>query len=144
MQPITEAAGPIADADRAYRLSRDHHFARFGNWTDWHSNMDVVQEVKLGEREMYLVRTGDCSAFARTLYVEVETGRVLGEDGFSNIPGLGLLGQKLRADDFREVEGMLLPYRVRIQFANNMLGRMTVMVTDVKVGAEAPDFHLGD
>jgi hypothetical protein len=143
-ESVLEPAGPMTDAARADQLSRDNHFARFGLWTDWHTNMDVVQKVMLGEREMYLVRTGDCSAPARTLYVEVETGRVLGEDGFSNLPGLGLLGQKLRADDFREVEGMLLPYRVRIQFANNMLGRMTVIVTDMKVGTEAPDFHLGN
>lgn len=142
-ESVQEAAGPMVDAARAYQLSRDNHFARFGLWTDWHTNMDVVQKVLLGEREMYLVRTGDCSAYARTLYVEVETGRVLGEDGFSNLPGLGLMGQKLRADDFREVDGMLLPYRVRIQFANNMLGRMTLLVTEMKVGAEAPDFRLG-
>lgn len=143
-ESINEAAGPIKDEARAYRLSRDHHFSRFGNWTEWHATMEVIQKVQLGEREMYLIRTGDCSGPARTLYVEVDTGRVLGEDGFSNIPGLGLLGQKLRADDFREVEGMLIPYRVRIQFANNMLGRMTVMVTDLELGVDPPSFRLGD
>jgi CubicO group peptidase (beta-lactamase class C family) len=143
-ESIREPAGPMTDAKRAYRVSRDHHFARFGDWTEWHATMVVVQKVQLGEREMYLIRTGDCSAPARTLYVEVDSGKVLGEDGFTNIPGLGLLGQKIRVDDFREVEGMLLPYRVRIQFANNMLGRMTLIVTDMKVGVEPPAFRLGD
>jgi CubicO group peptidase (beta-lactamase class C family) len=142
-ESVRDPAGPMQDKKRAYSVSRDQHFARFGDWTEWHETLVVVQKVKLGERQMYLVRTGDCSTHARTLYVEVETGRVLGEDSFANMPGMGLMGQKIRADDFREVEGMLLPYRVRIEFANSMLGRMTAIVTDVKLGVEAPAFRLG-
>ena len=91
---------------------------------------------------MYLVRLGDLSGPARTFYVEVDTHRMLGEDSLANMPGMGPMGQKIRLDDYREVEGLQIPFRTRIEFANRMLGRMTLTVQKAEVGVDAPEFRL--
>lgn len=139
-----EPAAEVTERARIQRTLRDQHLARLGDWSVWQEEITVVQQVDLGGKPMYLVRAGDLSAPGRTFYVEVETGRVLGEDCLTVIPGLGRFGMKVRLDDYREIEGMWIPHRLRVQYPVPMLGRMTAIVQKASLGEEPPAFRLTD
>jgi len=134
----TEAEQLVGERAKAARV--DHHLARFGDWAQWYGeHLEVVQRIQRGSNDLLLIRVGDFSAPGITLYIDMNTGRLVGQDQISNIEGLGRLGQKLRFDDFREVEagsGIVLPYRSRLQYANPMLGMITSTVDSMSLGGE--------
>jgi CubicO group peptidase (beta-lactamase class C family) len=125
-------------------LRLDHHLSRMGDWKLWHPHMEVIQQLNRGGKNLLLVRTGDTSAPARTLFVDADSGLVLGEDKVSAVEGIGRLGQRLRYADFRDVSGMQLPFALKIKYANQMLGTSTITVSEYKLGEEfsAETFNL--
>jgi CubicO group peptidase (beta-lactamase class C family) len=134
-------AKPLAARDGLIgeQIRKDHHLARFSNLLQWHPKLHVVQQLKRGSKDLLLVRTNDASAPARTIFVDANSGRVLGEDNVPTLEGLGRMGQRLRFNDFREVEGVLIPYELQIRFSNKMIGTIKATVTEVEFGGELAD-----
>ncbi len=133
-KPLEAREGLIAE-----QIRKDHHLARFSNLLQWHPKLHVVQQLKRGDKDLLLVRTAGTSAPARTLFVDANSGRVLGEDNVPTLEGLGRMGQRLRFNDFREVEGVLIPFELQIRFSNKMIGTLKGMVKEVSFGAELAD-----
>jgi hypothetical protein len=102
--------------------------------------MRVIQRLTspAGE-EVLLIRMGDTSAPARTLFVHRETGRVLREEGVTYVETLGRIGQRMDFGDFRDVSGALLPFRTEIRLANPLIGPIVMTVTDCELGVELPE-----
>ena len=94
---------------------------------------------------LLLVRAGDTSAPAPTLGIDEETGRVVGEMSLID-SGVGRMARRLRFGDFREVSGMLLPFKTQVKFANPMIGKAVLTVDEVELGVELPEgaFELGE
>lgn len=140
-KPLTIAEGQIAE-----RMRVDHALARYGDWQRWHPRLQVIQQIVRAGKTLLLVRAGDASAPARTFFVDSETGRVLGEDNVLLVEGLGLLGQRLRYDDFRDVSGMTLPFSIKARFSNPMLGSSESTLTGFELGVALPEgfFELKD
>jgi len=101
-------------------------FRRFGDWRRDGGTLTVVQELSRGERHLLLVRAGDCSAPAPTMYVDAATGRLLRMDGLTLIDGLGVIGQRVAFDDWRDVGGALLPFLVGVELAHPMIGKIEI------------------
>ncbi|HRV81054.1 MAG TPA: serine hydrolase domain-containing protein [Planctomycetota bacterium] len=113
-------------------------WSQFGDWSRWHTNLHVIQSLEWDDVACFLVRAGDTSAPATTFYVEADTGRVLGSDGMVFIETLGSIGQRMRLEDFRDFEGILLPYRTRIALAHPLLGEIESTIEAVEAHAELP------
>ena len=133
-QPIATLEGPRAELARL-----DSPFVRFGDWHRWYPRLQVIQRLERGGREVFLVRAGDTSAPATTLYVDWKTGRVVREEGMTHIEHMGRIGQRVTFGDFRDVSGMLLPFRTKIELANPLIGTIVTTVTDVELGVELPE-----
>lgn len=135
----------VLEGSRAEYLRRDHPLAHFGDWRRSYPMLEVIQRIAGDSESFLIVRTGDTHAPATNFYVGEETGRVMGMDALAIGP-MGRMGYKLRFDDFREVEGLLLPYRMRIRFPNPLMGTVVGTITDVEFGVAAPDgiFRLED
>lgn len=131
LKPLAEVSGLQAEQARL-----DNHFARFSRLLDWHPKLHVVQKLHRANKDLLLVRTNTTSAPARTLFIDAASGQVLGEDNVPVLDSLGRMGQRLRFNDFREIEGMLLPYQMQIRYSNKMIGTLKVEVTDVGFGAD--------
>lgn len=116
----------------------DNYFARFGDWHQWHEKMEVIQALERGGKSIYLVRAGDLARPAATYFVDAESGRVLGEDKVMLMDGMGMMGMRIRFEDFRDVSGMLLPYKTQIKFSNPMIGSIYSTVTSIDLGVELP------
>ena len=120
--------------------------ARFGDWKSWYPSFEVVQELHRQGRKVILVRMGNCSAPATTLYVDAETGRMIHTDGMAEVEGMGTIGQRVSYGDFRDVSGVLLPYRSEVEIANPLIGTIATQVTEIEVGVQLAEgvFELSD
>lgn len=137
LRPLEEVVGERAAA----MLQRDP-FVRFGDWRRDGATLTVIQELKPDGEHALLVRLGDCSAPAPTVYVDWTTGRVGGMDGLMFLDGLGRVGQKVRFREFEEVGGALLPKRVEIEVAHPLIGTIVSTVEAFELGVEVPEGHF--
>jgi hypothetical protein len=62
------------------------------------------------------------------------------------VEGLGRVGQEVEFYDYRDVSGMLLPFRTEIEYASSLVGKIVTTVTDVELGVALPEgtFTLED
>jgi CubicO group peptidase (beta-lactamase class C family) len=140
-RPVEEVSGPTLETLRA-----SDPFLRFGDWRREGAPLQWMQELEHDGGPVSLVRTGDCSRPAATLYVDQATGRLLRFDAMTYLEGLGRLGQKVRFDDFREVGGALLPWRTEVLLANPLIGTIQSVVETAELGVQVPEgfFALAD
>jgi hypothetical protein len=140
-RPVTLVTG-----ERAEALRIDQPFAHFGDLRRWHAELQVIERLDKNGEEIFLLRTGDTSGPATTLYVHWGTGRVLMVDSITFVDGLGRMGQRQKFDNWREVSGMTLPHRTVIELPNPLIGTIVTTVDDVEVGVEVADdtFRLED
>jgi CubicO group peptidase (beta-lactamase class C family) len=130
-QPAAPLEGTAAEL-----LLQGDPFLRFGDWRRDGATLTVIQEMTFGDRRALLVRAGDASRPAPTLYVDLETGRLMRMDGLTMIEGLGRVGQKVRFDDWREVAGALLPFRVEVELAHPLIGKVLNVYESFETGVE--------
>ena len=114
-------------------------FVRYGDWQRWYPGAHVIQQIEDHGRKVVVVRTGDTSAPARTLYIDLEKGGLLAEDNVTFVEMLGRIGQHVEFGDYRDVSGMLLPFRTEITYAHSLIGTISATVTDFELGVELPD-----
>ena len=140
-EPVEELVGPLADAVR-----QQNSLALFGDWSARYTRLEVIQRIEANEMDLVLVRVGDTSAPAMTLYVDWNSGRLVRMETVSVIKGMGRIGAQTTFEDFRDVSGMLLPFRASARLANNMIGTIVSTTEEVELGVELPDdvFELRD
>ena len=114
--------------------------ARYGDWHHWYDELNVIQRLERNGQAIYLVRTGDASAPAQTLYVS-EDGQLARIDSLTHTSGMGRIGQRITFGDFRDVRGMLFPFRLRIEIMNPTVGPILIEATvdDVEHDVDIPD-----
>jgi hypothetical protein len=132
---------PIAllEGDYAEQLRLGSPFVRYGDWQRWYPGAHVIQQIEDHGKTVVVVRTGDTSAPARTLYIDLEKGGLLAEDNVTFVEMLGRIGQHVEFGDYRDVSGMLLPFRTEITYAHSLIGTISTTVTDFELGLELPD-----
>lgn len=132
--------------NQARSARRDTPLARCGDWNRWFPAARVVQALEREGGRVLVVRFGDTSAPAPTLFVNEATGHVVAQLGMAHLPGLGEIGQRVFFSDFREVDGMTLPFRTEVRHASRLLGTV-VLTTEAHADPGAqPDalFRLED
>jgi hypothetical protein len=93
-----------------------------------------------------ILRAGDTSAPATTLYVDWSTGQVRRMDRVTVIEGMGRIGQATQFSDFRDVSGVLLPFESSTEIANAMIGSIVTKIVSFELGVDVPEgaFDLTD
>jgi hypothetical protein len=134
----TSPLGPLEGA-RAEMARLDNLLAIHGDWHHWVPHFEVIQRLEEGGEEIFLVRMGDTSGPASTLFVHLESGRVVHEDGMTFAPGVGRIGFRANFGDFRDVSGLSLPHRTDATLANPLIGKLGSPVAQVDVGVELPE-----
>lgn len=125
MEPLAQLVG-----ERAAFVRRDQPLARYGDWSRWHATKpEVIQKIMGDGRDIYLVRMGGTDAPTTTLYVEYESGLVRMEDGLTIMGGAGRIGYRTKFEDFREIEGMRLPFVTRSEVPHPAIGTITTTIT---------------
>ena len=132
LEAVIEESG----GDRARFLLEGNTLVRFGDWRDTYPQLQTIQRIKRGTKTVFIVRAGDTSAPAPSLYIDTETGRLIREDSLTFIPTLGRLGRRVSFGEFEDSSGMLLPHRTEIELAHNLIGTITATITELELGVE--------
>ncbi len=123
----------------ADQIRSEHLLARFGKWSDWYDHVEVIQELEGSGKHILVVRLGDTSAPADSVLVDLDEGTVFRIDAVSLLPGVGRMGTRTSYADYRDVEGMLLPFAMQSEYSNSMIGSIITEVESYEVGVELPD-----
>jgi hypothetical protein len=112
------------------------------DWRRFSGDIEVVRKDKLSEEDVWVVRIGGKLLPPSTRYVSCKSGRLLGEDGWFTAKGAGVLPMTTRFEDYRDVDGVFIPFRVVSQ--KPYLGLEVVQYEDAKANPELPEgnFHL--
>ena len=139
-------APAVLEGPRANELRSQNPLALFGDWHAWYPTLRVIQRIQKGERDILILRAGDTTATAMTLYVDWATGRLEHVDSMNFIEGMGRTGHSTSFDDFRDVSGMLLPFRSSVRLSNEMIGTIVTTVDSHELGVVLADgvFQLRD
>jgi hypothetical protein len=132
----------LVEGEPAELMRQRDPFLRFGDWRREGNRLTVMQALGDGDMRVLLVRVGDCSAPAPTLFVGAESGRLESMAGLTFLPGVGRIGQKVRFSDWRDVGGALLPGRVDVELAHPLIGKISSAVQQIDVGIDVPEGHF--
>lgn len=130
--------GPlVVEGARAERLKNDNLVRWLGDWRQSGEEVEVIQRlVQASGRRVLVVRATPVEGYAKTRFVDEESGLLGREDSINVVPGMGALGQQLSLGDYQEIGGMILPYRMEVEFATPLLGTMSLEVEEVELGVE--------
>lgn len=133
---VTELSGVALEQTRF-----DHLFRKVANWDRFFSSLCVMRRLTFKDRDVFLVRGRPPTSSPRSLYVDAHTGLLVAEALVPTIPGAGEVGVWIDYDDWRDVAGIKLPFRVSIEYASVLLGTSTstydAFETNVSVADDA-------
>lgn len=138
---LGEMEGPGASAVR-----EGITFAALGDWNAWHTKLEVIQRIQQGEHDVVIVRAGDTSSTATTFFVDWKTGRLGRMDRIAFVEGMGRIGLQAQFGDYRDVSGILLPFKTQVRLSNSMIGTVVTTIDAYELGVELPEgtFSLTD
>ena len=106
----------------------------YGDWSREYDRVTILKRLTVRDRSLLLVRVEPREGFGATLFVDEASGRVVRTESLVQVPGLGILGVAVQFGDFREVGGMVLPFRSEARYAAKLLGRVVTTMTEAETG----------
>lgn len=94
------------------RLAHDAEFTNDLDLTSHFTRLQVAGKEKVGDREAYVVFATGTSDTQERFYFDVESGLLVRELLLTQTP-LGRLPQQTEYDDYREVDGVKVPFTIR-------------------------------
>jgi CubicO group peptidase (beta-lactamase class C family) len=124
----------------------DHPFRRIADWHAFFPELRVVKRLVFKGHKAFLVRGRPATSSPRSLYVDAESGLLLAEAFVPTVTGLGETGVWIDYGDWRDVEGIKMPFRVEVEYASPLLGTATTTCEKIEANVEAPEgfFRLGE
>ena len=116
MQP--QASSPVQempeDMGRATRLAG--WLLATGDWRDEFKQARVLKRVDLDGKPVFLVHAAPEKGHQRLVYLDTENGLTLGYDQVFVLPGVGIVGCEVRFADYRDVEGVQIPFKNTVKY----------------------------
>ena len=111
--------GTFSSAEGATEMSqmeRDAEVYRAGNIKNLYYDLKLENKVRLSGRDVYLVEGIPNKGPAEKLFFDTETGLLVRWDMVRKVPNRGHVFVKVHLDDYREVDGLKVPFRIRFAF----------------------------
>lgn len=141
---VLEAEGRLRQELEGVILTQallNHPAAIFGAWDLHYDSVEVMRRLGESGQARLLVRTTPDGAPGSSRIVDIETGRVVGEERVEQLPGVGFVGLTIEYSDFRDVGGITLPFRTETQFAHPLLPRIVLQYDSAESGASDAVFQ---
>jgi hypothetical protein len=132
LQPL--ASLPVQELPAAMARS-----TRLGGWLlatgDWRSEFEqapVLKRVELDGKPVFIVHAAPEKGRQRLIYLDAENGLTIGYDEVHELPGLGMVGCEVRFADYREIDGVLMPFKATVKYPTPVLGTQTYQVEKIE------------
>jgi len=103
-----------------------------GDWRDEFKQLRVLKRVELDGEPVFIVHAAPEKGRQRLIYLDAKTGLSRGYDEVYEIPGLGLIGCEGRFADYRDIDGVQIPFKVTVKYSAPMLGTWTYQVEKIE------------
>lgn len=130
---ITESSfGPLEKHEGKYldQVRKTHLNLAVFDWGKFYEKEEVLGLETLDSKKVYVIRLSGGEALPTTCYVDVETGDVLKQDARILHPVAGEIATTYLYSDFREVEGVRIPFV--IQASNVQMGEIRQEIQKVE------------
>jgi CubicO group peptidase (beta-lactamase class C family) len=127
-----------------------HPIRRMARWREDYAELQVLRPIVDGVHARLLVRAVSHSGGSATKLIDLETDYLADEDRIEIVPGLGEVGLQVAYRDFRDVEGVMLPFTVNSRYGHPFLPKIQVTFETVETRVEAegdlqpPDVAVSD
>jgi len=128
-QPLEELRGLWGD--EALRISP---LARLRDWRETSVSVRLAGKDRLGDEEVWIVRLEYEFQPPLTRYVSVKSGLLQKEEAWITAKGVGTFPLAVRYDDYREVAGVKLPFRLTSESA--VTGKQVMQFAEAKPNPE--------
>jgi CubicO group peptidase (beta-lactamase class C family) len=128
-QPVEELS--CLWRDEALRINP---LARLRDWRETYAAVSVAGTDRLGDEDVWIVRVECEFSPPLTRYVSVKTGLLVKEEAWITAKGVGTVALTLRYEDYREVAGVLLPFRLTSESA--ITGKQVMQFTEARANPE--------
>jgi CubicO group peptidase (beta-lactamase class C family) len=132
LQPL--ASLPVQELPAAMARS-----TRLGGWLlatgDWRSEFEhapVLKRVELDGKPVFIVHAAPEKGRQRLIYLDAENGLTIGYDEVHELPGMGMVGCEVRFADYREIDGVLMPFKATVKYPTPVLGTQTYQVEKIE------------
>jgi hypothetical protein len=132
MQP--QASSPIQELPEAMARS-----TRLAGWTlttgDWRGEFRearVLKRVELDGQPAFIVLAAPEKGRQRLIYVHADSGLTLGYDEVYALPNMGMVGCEVRFSDYRDVDGVQIPFKSTVKYPTPLLGAQIYQVEKIE------------
>jgi hypothetical protein len=98
------------------QVERDADVYRAGQLKNLYYDLKLENKVRLSGRDVYLVEGIPQRGPSEKLFFDTETGLLVRWDMVRKVPNRGHVFVKVHLDDYREVDGLKVPFKVRFAF----------------------------
>lgn len=110
-----------------------------GDWREDYREVRLLYRLELFDRSTYVVRTVPHIGPASTKYVDTENGLLLAEDRIILLPGAGMVGALVVYKEYRDVEGVKIPFLWESQFAHPLIGTVVMQYEKAEAHLDVPE-----
>jgi len=132
MQP--QASSPVQEMPES--MARSTRLAGWllatGDWRGVFKQARVLKRVELDGEPVFLVHAAPEKGRQRLIYLDAKTGLARGYDEVYELPGLGMVGCEVRFADYREIDGVQIPFKVTAKYPTPMLGTHTYQAEKIE------------
>ncbi len=93
-------------------------------WEKWYNDIKVVKSGEIGDRKVYKLELKGEETQSAEVVVDAVTGDILRQKTNLLVPSLGSLPTIMTFNDYREVNGLRLPFKVTLK--NNFNGKIVI------------------
>jgi CubicO group peptidase (beta-lactamase class C family) len=136
LQPL--ASVPVQELPESMARS-----TKLGGWLlatgDWRREFEqarVLKRVDLDGKPVFVVHAAPEEGRQRLIYLDAENGLTLGYDEVHELPGLGMVGCEVRFADYRQIDGVQIPFKATVTYPTPMLGTQTYQVEKIETGVK--------
>jgi CubicO group peptidase (beta-lactamase class C family) len=134
---------PAPTKAEAEWLRVDHPASPFGDWRAWYKSIRVLRADERGGRPTWIVRLQADEGVSMDVWIDAETGDTLFDEYDQPVGGgAGVLHRVRSYSDYRELEGLRVPFRSTLE--DEATGRMLFEVEtfEARRTLEADAFQL--
>jgi hypothetical protein len=102
-----------------------------GDWRDEFKQARVLKRIELDGKPVFIVHAAPEKGWQRLIYLDAKNGLTLGYDELQEHPA-GLVGYEVRFADYREIEGVQIPFRRTGKYSEKKLSTRTFQVEKIE------------
>jgi Photosynthetic reaction centre cytochrome C subunit len=108
---------------------------------DQYSSFRVFRRDKIDDRDVYVISAVRLDGKSERLYFDVESGLLRRRIGYTRTL-IGTIPQQTDFEDYREVEGLKLPFTIKMAFADPGSLPITRKFTEIKLNVPVDDLKF--